>query len=145
MCMKMGKVATASVLAIAVACAMPALSDIVLENDAFKLVVGNDARAKSLVVKATGEETLDNGEGLPLFSVTQERPFNNEIKLMWPNKRTTYPANRLRREGDRLVVGFEIAPYEAVVGVKTGGGYVAFELKGFNCVRELEYTLIPDF
>ena len=118
---------------------MPALSDIVLENDAFKLVVGDDARAKSLVVKATGEETLDNGEGLPLFSVTQERPFNNEIKLMWPNKRTTYPANRLRREGDRLVVGFEIAPYEAVVGVKTGGGYVAFELEGFNCVRELEY------
>ena len=38
MCMKMGKVATASVLAIAVACAMPALSDIVLENDAFRLV-----------------------------------------------------------------------------------------------------------
>ena len=44
MCMKMGKVATASVLAIAVACAMPALSDIVLENDAFKLVVGDDAQ-----------------------------------------------------------------------------------------------------
>lgn len=61
---------------LAVVCAMPALSDIVLENDAFKLVVGDDARAKSLVVKATGEETLDNGEGLPLFSVTQERPFN---------------------------------------------------------------------
>ena len=137
--MKMGRVATVSILALAVAWAMPALSDIVLENDAFKLVVGDDARAKSLVVKATGEETLDNGEGLPLFSVTQERPFNNEIKLMWPNKRTAYPANRLRREGDRLVVGFEIAPYEALVGVKTGGGYIAFELEGFNCVRELEY------
>ena len=38
MCMKMGEAATASVLAIAVACAMPALSDIVLENDAFRLV-----------------------------------------------------------------------------------------------------------
>ena len=112
---------------------------VTLENDAFRLVVGDDAKAKSLVVKATGEETLDNGEGLALFSVTQERPFNNEIKLMWTNKRTTYPANRLRREGDRLVVGFEIAPYEAVVGVKTGVGYVAFKLEGFNCVHELEY------
>ena len=70
MCMKMGKVATASVLAIAVACAMPALSDVVLENDAFKLVVGDDARAKSLVVKATGEETLDNGEGLKYFETS---------------------------------------------------------------------------
>ena len=62
MCMKIGKAATVSVLALAMACAMPALSDIVLENDAFKLVVGDDARAKSLVVKATGEETLDNKE-----------------------------------------------------------------------------------
>ena len=60
--MKMGRVATVSILALAVAWAMPALSDIVLENDAFKLVVGDDARAKSLVVKATGEETLDNKE-----------------------------------------------------------------------------------
>ena len=60
--MKMGKVATVSILALAVAWAMPALSDIVVENDAFKLVVGDDARAKSLVVKATGEETLDNKE-----------------------------------------------------------------------------------
>ena len=118
---------------------MSALSDVLFENDAFRLVVGDDAQAKSLVVKATGEETIDNGEGMPMFSATQERPFNNEIKLMWPNKRTTYPANRLRREGDRLVVGFETAPYEAVVGVKAGAGYVAFTLEGFNCVRELEY------
>ena len=114
-------------------------ADVVIENEAFRLVVGDDAKAKSLVVKATGEECLDAREGIPLFASTQERPFNNEVKLMWPNKRTTYPANRLRREGDRLVVGFEIAPYEAVVRVKPGGGYVAFELEGFNCVRELEY------
>jgi hypothetical protein len=60
--MKMGRVATVSILALAVAWAMPALSDVVLENDAFKLVVGDDARAKSLVVKATGEEALDNKE-----------------------------------------------------------------------------------
>ncbi len=123
----------------AVACAMSAMSDIVFENDAFRLVVGEDAKAKVLVVKTTGEETIDNGEGLPMFSATQERPFNNEIKLMWPNKRTTYPANRLRREGNRLIVGFETAPYEAVIGVKTGAGYVAFTLEEFNCVRELEY------
>ena len=114
-------------------------ADVVIENEAFRLVVGDDAKAKSLVVKATGEECLDAREGIPLFASTQERPFNNEVKLMWPNKRTTYPANRLRREGDRLVVGFEVAPYEAVVRVKSGGGYVAFELEGFNCVRELEY------
>ena len=32
--------------AAAVAWAMPALSDVVVENDAFKLVVGDDARAQ---------------------------------------------------------------------------------------------------
>ena len=114
-------------------------ADVVMENESFRLVVGGDARAKSLVIKATGEECLDAREGIPLFATTQERPFNNETKLMLPNRRTTYPANRLRREGDRLVVGFETAPYEAVVRLKSGGGYMAFELEGFNCVRELEY------
>ena len=128
-----------SLVAVAAAVASAALGDITFENDGFRLVIGDDAAAKSLVVKATGEEALDPREGVPMFSTTQDRPFNNEIKLAWPNKRTTYPANRVRREGDRLIVGFEIAPYEAVVGVKTGEGYIAFTLEGFNCVRELEY------
>ena len=122
-------------------CGMGAQPDvIVLENEAFRFEIGSDAAAKSLVVKATDEECLAKGALVPLFAVTQERPFNNEIKLMWPNKRTTYPANRMRREGDRLFIGFEIVPYEAIVRVKTGGGYIAFELEGFNCVRELAYT-----
>ena len=63
--------------------------------------------AQSLRIKATGEELLDNGERLPLFSATQDRPFDNELKLAFPNKRTTYQANRVRRLGDTLVVGFE--------------------------------------
>ena len=76
--MKMGRVATVSILALAVAWAMPALSDVVVENDAFKLVVGDDARAKSLVVKATGEETLDNGEELPI-SRSRKNEFRSRM------------------------------------------------------------------
>ena len=49
----MGKAATVSVLALAVAWAMPALSDVVVENDAFKLVVGEwkgtSVRTKTLL------------------------------------------------------------------------------------------------
>ncbi|MBR3222115.1 MAG: hypothetical protein IKF72_07755 [Kiritimatiellae bacterium] len=117
-----------------------AQSDVILfETETFRLEVGTNAVARSLVVKATGEEMIDARDGLAMFSVTQERPFNNEIKLMWPHKRTAYPANRVRRDGDRLVIGFETAPYEAVVGVKPGDGYLAFELEGFNCVRQLTY------
>ena len=122
------------------AAAGAAAPDITLETARFRLVLGADAKAKSLVVKATGEECVDAREGIPFFAVTQDRPFNNEVKLKWPNKRTTYPANRLRMENGRLVAGFEIAPYEVVVGVRKGAGYLAFTLEGYNCVPELEYT-----
>ena len=64
-----------------------------------------------------------------LFSVTQARPFNNENKLAHPNKRTVYPGNRLRREGDTLIAGFETAPYEARIRVREAPGYLAFELE----------------
>ena len=107
------------------------LADITVDTKTFTLTIGDDAAAKSLVVKATGEECLDARDRVPLFSSTQIRPFNNEIKLMHPNKRTTYPANRVRREGDRLIVGFRLAPYEAVVKVTEADGYALFELVDF--------------
>ncbi len=133
-------------LAATAAIAAPAASanqpDIVVENARFRLVVGADAIAKSLVSKKTGEELLELRDPTPFFSVTQDRPFNNEIKLVHPHTRTTYPANSLRREGDRLVVGFEIAPYEAVVTVKTTDDYALFELTDF-IVTEKSYPLCP--
>ena len=78
--------------------AVCACGDVVIENDRLRLTVGDDAVVKSLTVKPSGEECVDATEGLPLFSVTQDRPFNNEIKLAHPNKRTTYACNRLRAE-----------------------------------------------
>lgn len=105
---------------------------VVFENAEFRLTVGADAQVRSLVVKSTGEDCVMPGEDVPLFSVTQERPFNNEIKLTHPNVRTTYPANRLRRDGDRLTVGFALAPYEAYVTVVERPGYIAFRLEDFS-------------
>ena len=113
--------------------------DIVLENMKMRLVLGADASVKSLKLKPSGEELADPTEKIPLFTTTQERPFNNEIKLIWPHKRTTWPANRLRREGNRLIAGFEIAPYEAVVEVTSGEGYFVLTLEKFNCVADLQY------
>ena len=104
---------------------------ITLETSAMRLVIGADACAKSLIIKANGEECLDAHEGIPLFSTTQDRPYNNEIKLTYPNCQTTYPANSIRREGDELIVGFEIAPYEARVKVRESKGHLLFELAGF--------------
>ena len=107
------------------------MSDIIIENARLRLVVGSDCIAKSLVYKATGEECLLDGMQMPLFSVTQDRPFNNEIKQVYPCEHTTYPANRVRREGDQLIIGFSVAPYEAVVKVVEKDRYVAFFLDRF--------------
>ncbi len=105
--------------------------DVVVENESFKLVVGADAVAKSLVVKATGEEMLDLSEDIPVFSVIQDRPFNNEVKLLFANKRTEFRADRLRREGNFLYVGFELVSYEAKVAVTERQDYILFELIDF--------------
>ena len=110
--------------------------DIRIENRRFCLTVGGDATVKSLVLKATEEDCVPQDERIPLFSVTQDRPFNNEVKLIYPNKRTTYPANALRREGDRLIVGFRIAPYEAAVDLKVTDAYVEFRLADFIVDKE---------
>ncbi|MBE6644487.1 MAG: hypothetical protein E7612_03800 [Ruminococcaceae bacterium] len=103
---------------------------IVFENSKFKFVINEGGYAESLVLKSNGEELLAD-EKIPFFTVTQERPFNNEIKLIYMNKRTTYPANRIRREGDKLIVGFELAPYEAAVAVTLTDSYISFTLEDF--------------
>lgn len=113
-------------------------NDIIIENDHMRLVVGGDCIVKSLVHKPTGEECLAQGEEIALFSVTQERPFNNEVKLAHPNKRTTFQANRIRREGNKLITGFEIIPYEAVVEIEEKPMYICFTLADF-IVKPTDY------
>ena len=108
------------------------MANIILENSVFRLVLGEDAVAKSLVLKGTGEELLAEGNELPFFSVTQERPYNNEVKLKHMNKETTFAANRVRMEEGKLIIGFDIAPYEAVVAVKIAPSYITLTLEGFN-------------
>ncbi len=106
-------------------------AEIVIENEQFRLVLGSDAVARSLVLKSTGEECLMKGENMPLFSVTQERPYHNELKLAHPNKKTTFEADTVYRDGDRLIVGFELVPWDAVIGIKQTPSYIGFTLEGF--------------
>ena len=113
------------------ALAQASSQSIVFENDRFSLAVGEDARVRSLVLKKTGEELCDTRAIEPIFSLVQARPFNNEVKLIHPNKRTTYFANRVRRDGNRLVVGFELIAYEAIVSVDVKPAYMIFRLEGF--------------
>ena len=70
------------------------MSFVILENKVFRLEIDEHACAQSLILKTSGEELLSKSR-FPLFSVTQDRPFNNENKLIYMNKRTSYKANRL--------------------------------------------------
>ena len=116
-------------------------NDVVVETETFRFVIGDDASAKSLVVKATGEECLEPREHIPVFATIQARPYNNEVRLATLSKRTTYRANRVRREGDLLYVGFKVAPYEAVVRVKELKDYATFTLERLvsDTVSEKQY------
>ena len=105
--------------------------EIVIENEQFKLIIQSNGTSKSLVFKPTNEECLITGENIPLFSVTQERPYHNEIKLGHPNKEMTFQANSIKREGDKLIVGFELIPYEAVIRVKETHSYIGFRFEDF--------------
>ena len=116
--------------------------EIVVENDACRLTLGRDASVKSLVVKHTGVECVDAGMRLPAFSVSVDRPFHNEVKLIQPNKATTYPAVHLRRRGDMLYAGFEHDLYEAKVQVIVKPGYLGFKLVDFPCDRRPTYDYL---
>jgi len=107
------------------------MHEIILENDHFKLILQEDCRAKSLIYKPLNEECLLENKNLTLFSITEKRPYNNEIKLAYPNKRMTFQGNRLRMENGKLIAGFELIPFEAVVDVKITPHYIAFELEEF--------------
>lgn len=106
--------------------------EIIIENEQFKLVVGSDAIAKSLLLKSSQRECLMQGENVAIFSVTQERPYHNEIKLAHPNKKTTFQADTLYWNGDKLIVGFELIPYKAIIKVNETPAYVGFTLEGFE-------------
>lgn len=101
------------------------------ENKNFCLTVREDAVAESLVYKPNGEELLLSGEDIPMFSVTQLRPFNNEIKLIYMNKRTAFQASKLAVEGNQILVDFEIVPYKAVISFEIRDEYMTFTLTDF--------------
>ncbi|MBQ3573967.1 MAG: hypothetical protein IJA16_05155 [Clostridia bacterium] len=116
-------------------------NSILIENKSFCLKIREDAMAESLIFKPTGEECLAANEEIPFFSVTEDRPYNNEIKLAHPNKRTTFSANRVRREGNKLIVGFELLDFEAVVEIKETDEYISFKLVDFVLPEHVHFGL----
>ena len=92
------------------------MNRIVLENKKFRLVLSETGTAESLILKSKGIECLSDTK-IPFCTLTEDRPYHNEIKLAYPTARTTFSANRIRLEGENLIVGFELIDFEAVVSV----------------------------
>jgi hypothetical protein len=120
---------------------------VMLENPEMRLVIDASGSALSLVHKATGQECLAVNAGLPMFSLTQYRPYDNELQVSLPAQVTGFAADRVRIENNRLIVNFELVGYEASIDVKITDAYIAFRLerltyKGYTSLRPKKATPI---
>jgi hypothetical protein len=126
--------------------AAPARSAITLENRDLRLVIGEDGQALSLVEKASGQECLAPGTKTSAFSLIVDRPNHTDLWVAYPSKRTAYAANHVRREGDRLLVGFELVAQTAVIRVKNTENYIGFTLEkveGRGDFSEVRFLQLP--
>lgn len=122
---------------------------LVLENDEIRLVINPGGWAQSLIHKPSGQQCLATEAQVPMFRVTQYRPYDNELQLAYPAKVTHFPAQQVRREGDRLIVSFALVGYEGTIGVKVSDAYIAFHLeqleyKGYTQLRPKRKTRIDE-
>ena len=116
----------------------------VFENKNFRLTVGENAITESLIYKETGEELLMQGEEISIFSLTQLRPFNNEVKLAYMNKRTTFEACGIELDGNKMTVTFEIIPCKAIISFDIKDDYIAFTLEDFTFANRAYGNLCMD-
>ena len=124
-------------------------TNITIENAEMRLVIGSDGTARSLIHKASRQECLMEGVKLPVFTITQDRPYDNENQLAYPAKSKTFAADSISRVGDDLIINFELTDYEATVGLKITDDYIAFTLKKLEYHRAAfgikRKTLIDEF
>ena len=122
---------------------------IVIENAEMRLLIGENAQALSLIHKDTGQECLAVGAGVPMFTVTQYRPYDNELQLAYPAKVTQFPGQSVRRQGNQLFVSFALVGYEATIDLKITDAYIGFNLgkleyKGFTSLTHKHQTPIEE-
>ncbi len=103
---------------------------IILENEFIRFSVGKNGKALSLILKCKGEDVLADSE-TSLFSISQDRFFDNELKLMHPARQENIQSDSIRYENGSLIAGFSPLPYEAVINITDGGSYLVFTLSDF--------------
>jgi len=118
---------------------------IVLENAEMRLEISPKGTARSLIHKATGQECLAPDADVPMFTLTQDRPYDNELQLAYPAEVTDFRGVEVKQQGDGLIVEFELVGYSASIGVKITDAYIAFRLQkltyhGYTSLRTKRKT-----
>lgn len=105
------------------------------ETKRMRLILSADGRVVSLRRLPDGEELVDPEEYCPFCTITQPRPYQNEVKLSHPNKRTTYPVEKIERDEtdpNLLHITFAVVPAKADVRVTVTDSYLSFSSEGFS-------------
>ena len=106
---------------------------VVIENQELRLMIGSDGKARSLLHKPSGQECLqpeaERCTRASAFSITEYRPYNGDVHLVYPSKETTFEANSVSRVGDDLIVSFERSHWFATIGLQMTENYIGFTLK----------------
>ena len=113
-------------LALSAVMTLPAVADVVLQNDGMALTIGDDGLVKSLVQKSTGRECLQPGVDAPVCVITQYRPYDNENFLMFPAKPRSFPSNKCYMSADTLCVEFTDTYDIVKIKVDITPDYIAF-------------------
>ena len=121
---------------------------IVIENREFKLVIGSDGKAMSLVHKPSGQECLEpiaaRCSNTSVFSITEYRPSNGDIHLVYPSKSTIFQADSVFMSGEDIIVRFEMSNWMATIGLKVTDQYIGFSLKKMIYKKGYSMNDIPN-
>jgi hypothetical protein len=122
---------------------------IVLENAEMRLEISTGGAARSLIHKASQQECLARNVDVPMFTLTQDRPYDNELQLAYPAEVTHFPVKQVRREGDHLIAEFGLVGYSATIGVKITDAYIGFKLEqlsyhGYTALRTKRKTPVDE-
>lgn len=84
-----------------------------------------------------------------MFTLTQDRPYDNELQLAYPAEVTEFSAVEVSYEAGKLLVEFDRVGYSASVAVKITDAYIAFRLEeltyhGYTSLRSKRKTPVDE-
>ena len=110
--------------------------EIVIENKEMRFILYDNGKPKSLIHKETGQECLDlENREKSIFALTEYRPYATELMLTYSAKPRKYYADRVRKEGNKLIVQFKEILYTATIDLNITDHYIGFTLE------KLSYTI----